>query len=101
MSSNTSSSQTLYQNPTLLILAASIGGFLCTVSLTILITLAWPFGNDVEQVFAGGMLFFILWSGLFYWIVRSRAGKKAWGRVLIFLAPIAILDIGLLLLGKA
>ena len=101
MSSNTSSNQPLYQNPALLILAASIGGFLCTVSFTILITLLWPFGNDVEQVFAGGMLFFVLWSGLFYWIIRSRAGKKAWWRVLVFLVPIAVIDVALLVLGNA
>lgn len=86
----------LYQNPFALISAATLGGFLATVSLTILITLIWPFGSNVEQVFAGGMLFFVIWSALFYYIILTRSGKKAWLRVLSFVLPIIVLD-GLLL----
>lgn len=73
--------------------AAILGSFLATVALTIAITLLWPFGDLVEQVFAGGTFFFIFWAAVFYWAILAADGAKAWGRVLILLIPALVIDI--------
>jgi len=63
------------------ITAAILGAFLTTISLTIAITLSWPFGDEVEQIFAGGVFFFVFWAALFYWALLADGGLKAWVRV--------------------
>lgn len=61
--------------------AAILGAFLTTVTLTIAITLSWPFGDKVEQIFAGGVFFFVFWASLFYWALLAEGGLKAWARI--------------------
>lgn len=61
--------------------AAIIGAFLTTITLTIAITLSWPFGDKVEQIFAGGVFFFVFWACLFYWALLASGGRQAWARV--------------------
>ena len=63
------------------ICAAILGAFLTTVTLTIAITLSWPFGDKVEQIFAGGVFFFVFWACLFYWALLAKGGLKAWARI--------------------
>ncbi|UTW49954.1 hypothetical protein [Bacterioplanoides sp. SCSIO 12839] len=63
------------------ITAAILGAFLTTITLTIAITLSWPFGDKVEQIFAGGVFFFVFWASLFYWALLATNGLKAWARV--------------------
>lgn len=60
--------------------AAILGAFFTTISLTIAITLSWPFGDRVEQIFAGGVFFFVFWAVLFYWALLADNGIKAWQR---------------------
>lgn len=79
------------------IVAALIGTLICTIALTISITLVWPFGDTIEQIFAGGTFFFVFWAGLFYWAILADKGRQAWLRVLSILVPVAILDITMLL----
>jgi len=74
------------------IIAALLGGLICTVALTIAITLVWPFGDTVEQIFAGGTFFFIFWAALFYWAILSPRGSRAWLRMLSILIPAMALD---------
>ncbi len=74
------------------IIAAILGGLICTVALTIGITLLWPFGDTVEQIFAGGTFFFIFWAALFYWAILAPHGTRAWRRILSILIPAMALD---------
>lgn len=74
------------------ITAAILGAFLTTVSLTIAITLSWPFGDEVEQIFAGGVFFFVFWASLFYWALLAEGGLKAWARVGSLLLAFGIYD---------
>jgi|TARA_B110000003_G_scaffold241111_1_gene248176 hypothetical protein len=74
-------------------IAAIIGSFLATVALTISITLLWPFGSLAEQVFAGGIFFFIFWASVFYWAILALDGLQAWTRILILLIPALTIDI--------
>ena len=74
-------------------IAAIIGSFLATVALTISITLLWPFGSLAEQVFAGGIFFFIFWASVFYWAILALDGLQAWTRILILLIPALTRDI--------
>ncbi|WP_419810615.1 hypothetical protein [Bacterioplanoides sp.] len=63
------------------VIAAILGAFLTTITLTIAITLSWPFGDKVEQIFAGGVFFFVFWASLFYWALLASGGLKAWARI--------------------
>lgn len=63
------------------VIASIIGAFFATITLTIAITLSWPFGDRVEQVFAGGVFFFVFWACLFYWALLADNGIKSWQRV--------------------
>jgi hypothetical protein len=74
-------------------IAAIIGSFLATVTLTISITLRWPVGNLAEQVLAGGTFFFIFWACVFYWAILAQDGLHAWARILILLIPALTIDI--------
>ena len=74
------------------ITAAILGAFLTTISLTIAITLSWPFGDKVEQIFAGGVFFFVFWASLFYWARLADGGLKAWARVGSLLLAFGIYD---------
>jgi len=74
------------------IIAALLGGLICTVALTIGITLIWPFGDTVEQIFAGGTFFFVFWAALFYWAILATRGTRAWLRMLSILIPAMALD---------
>jgi len=74
------------------IIAALFGGLVCTVALTIAITLVWPFGDTVEQIFAGGTFFFVFWAALFYWAILAPRGSRAWLRMLSILIPAMALD---------
>lgn len=78
------------------ILAALLGGLICTIALTIGITLVWPFGDTVEQIFAGGTFFFIFWAALFYWAILAPKGTQAWKRILGLLIPVTVLDVAIL-----
>lgn len=73
--------------------AAIFGAFISTVALTVCITLVWPFGDVVEQIFAGGTFFFIFWASLFYWAMLASNGIQAWTRMLIVLLPVLAIDI--------
>jgi cobalamin biosynthesis protein CobD/CbiB len=73
--------------------AAILGTLITTIALTVCITLLWPFGNVIEQIFAGGTFFFVFWASLFYWTVLADTGKQAWGRILIILLPVLAIDI--------
>ncbi|MEH6447725.1 MAG: hypothetical protein V7765_03600 [Oleispira sp.] len=73
--------------------AAIFGTLITTIALTVCITLLWPFGNVVEQIFAGGTFFFIFWASLFYWAILADTGKQAWIRILIILLPVLAIDI--------
>lgn len=73
--------------------AAILGAFLATVALTVCITLIWPFGNVVEQIFAGGTFFFVFWASLFYWAILADSGIQAWKRMLLVLLPVLAVDI--------
>jgi hypothetical protein len=79
------------------VIAALFGTLICTIALTIGITLIWPFGDTVEHIFAGGTFFFIFWAGLFYWTILAEKGSNAWLRIFSILIPVAILDITMLL----
>jgi hypothetical protein len=73
--------------------AAILGSLLATVALTVCITLLWPFGDIVEQIFAGGTFFFVFWASLFYWAILADSGIQAWTRMLLVLLPILAIDI--------
>ena len=73
--------------------AAIVGAFITTIALTVCITLLWPFGDLVEQIFAGGTLFFVFWASLFYWAILAKNGVQAWARILIVLLPVLAIDI--------
>ena len=72
--------------------AAIVGAFLTTISLTIAITLSWPFGDKVEQIFAGGVFFFVFWAALFYWALLADGGINAWSRVGSLLLAFGLYD---------
>jgi len=72
--------------------AAIVGAFLTTISLTIAITLSWPFGDNVEQIFAGGLFFFVFWAALFYWALLADGGLNAWARVGSLLLAFGLYD---------
>ena len=72
--------------------AAIVGAFLATISLTIAITLSWPFGDNVEQIFAGGVFFFVFWAALFYWALLADGGLNAWARVGSLLLAFGLYD---------
>jgi len=80
------------------IIAALFGALICTVVLTIAITLIWPFGDTVEQIFAGGTFFFVFWAALFYWAMLAPRGTRAWLRMLSILIPAMALD-AMMLIG--
>jgi hypothetical protein len=73
--------------------AAILGSFICTVALTVCITLHWPFGDVVEQIFAGGTFFFIFWGSIFYWAILATNGMHAWTRILMISVPVLAIDI--------
>lgn len=73
--------------------AAILGAFICTVALTVCITLLWPFGDVVEQIFAGGTFFFVFWGSLFYWAILANNGMHAWRRILMIFVPVLAIDI--------
>lgn len=73
--------------------AAILGSLLATVALTVSITLIWPFGDLVEQIFAGGTFFFIFWASVFYWAILAENGTQAWARVLILFCPALIINL--------
>lgn len=74
-------------------IAAIIGSLITTITLTVCITLLWPFGDVVEQIFAGGTFFFVFWASLFYWALLARDGMHAWVRIFIILVPVLVIDI--------
>lgn len=78
------------------ILAAMLGSLLATITLTIGITMLWPFGDTIEKVFAGGVFFFVIWAGLFYWAILSQSGARAWLKVLGVFLPMLLIDVYLL-----
>jgi|TARA_B100001059_G_C17832097_1_gene585344 hypothetical protein len=79
-------------------IAATLGAFITTISLTVCITLLWPFGDVVEQIFAGATFFFVFWASLFYWAILAENGAWAWIRMLIILLPaLAVITISFLL----
>jgi hypothetical protein len=80
------------------ITAAVLGSLICTVTLTIAITLIWPFGDKIEQIFAGGTFFFVFWAAIFYWAILAPKGSKAWTRIVSILIPAMALD-AMMLLG--
>ncbi len=80
------------------ITAAVLGALICTIALTIAITLVWPFGDTVEQIFAGGTFFFVFWAALFYWAMLAPRGAQAWLRMLSILVPAMVLD-AMMLIG--
>jgi type VI protein secretion system component VasK len=80
------------------ITAAVLGSLICTVALTIAITLVWPFGDKIEKIFAGGTFFFIFWAAIFYWSLLAPKGSKAWVRIVSILIPAMALD-AMMLLG--
>jgi small neutral amino acid transporter SnatA (MarC family) len=75
------------------ITAAVLGSLITTVALTVCITLIWPFGDLIEQIFAGGTFFFVFWASLFYWAILAEGGKKAWLRILALFFPVLAIDI--------
>ena len=76
--------------------AAILGSLLATVVLTIGITMLWPLGDTIEKVFAGGVFFFVIWAGLFYWAILSKSGGRAWVKVLGVFLPMLLIDVYLL-----
>jgi hypothetical protein len=79
-------------------IAATLGAFITTISLTVCITLLWPFGDVVEQIFAGATFFFVFWASLFYWAILAENGTRAWIRIfIIFLPALAIIVISFFL----
>lgn len=72
--------------------AAIFGTLITTIALTVCITLTWPFGDVVEKIFAGGTFFFVFWASLFYWAILAGSGKQAWGRLLIVLLPVLVIN---------
>ena len=72
--------------------ASIIGSLLTTIVLTVAITLVWPFGDTVEQIFAGGTFFFVFWALVFYWAILSKNGTQAWKRVLTIFLPITLFN---------
>lgn len=73
--------------------AAILGALITTVALTVCITLVWPFGDLIEQIFAGGTFFFVFWAGLFYWAILAKDGQQAWLRILMILIPALAIDV--------
>ncbi len=78
------------------ICAAMLGSLLATITLTIGITMLWPFGDTTEKVFAGGVFFFVIWAALFYWAILSQSGGRAWLKVLGVFLPMLLIDVYLL-----
>jgi hypothetical protein len=79
-------------------IAAILGTLITTITLTVCITLLWPFGDIVEQIFAGATFFFVFWASLFYWVILAENGMRAWIRILIILLPaLAIIAISFFL----
>lgn len=83
----------IFDNNTSKNTAAILGSFITTIALTVCITLLWPFGDVIEQVFAGGTFFFVFWASLFYWAILADNGIKAWTRMLIVFFPVLAIDI--------
>lgn len=77
----------IFNNNTSKNTAAILGAFITTIALTVCITLLWPFGDVIEQIFAGGTFFFIFWASLFYWAILAKNGIAAWVRILVILLP--------------
>lgn len=73
--------------------AAIVGTLITTIALTVCITLVWPFGDVIEQVFAGATFFFVFWASLFYWAILADSGKQAWIRLLIIFLPVLAINI--------
>ncbi|MBL4796955.1 MAG: hypothetical protein JKY50_06055 [Oleispira sp.] len=73
--------------------AAILGSFFTTIALTVCITLLWPFGGVVEQIFAGATFFFVFWALLFYWAILADNGRQAWKRILIIFTPTLAIDL--------
>ncbi len=83
------------------IAAALLGGFFATVAVTVAITMIWPFGDRIEQIFAGGIFFFVLWSFSFYWALLARSAAVAWWRVGSLIILFGLLDLYFLILGHS
>lgn len=73
--------------------AAILGTLITTIALTVCITLVWPFGDVVEQIFAGGTFFFVFWASLFYWVILADTGNQAWIRLLMIFTPVLAINI--------
>lgn len=91
--SSDSTTMPWYKGTTSRILAALLGSFITTIALTVSITLVWPFGDHIEQIFAGGTFFFVFWASIFYWAILAEHGGRAWLRVFSLLIPALIIDI--------
>lgn len=98
---NRSTRSTTSGGPGLKITAALLGGFFATVALTVAITMIWPFGDRIEQIFAGGIFFFVLWSFSFYWALLARSAAIAWLRVGSLIVIFGLLDVYFLVLGHS
>ncbi|ASP38510.1 hypothetical protein CHH28_07415 [Bacterioplanes sanyensis] len=72
--------------------AALVGALIATVLLTLCITLWWPFGDEVEQIFAGGVFFFVFWAGFFYWALLAVGGLQAWRRMLLLMIGFGLIN---------
>lgn len=83
----------LFDNNTNKNIAAIVGSLICTIALTVCITLIWPFGDVVEKIFAGGTFFFVFWASIFYWAILATSGSQAWKRILLILIPVLAIDI--------
>jgi hypothetical protein len=90
--------QNILNSPASQITAAVLGSLICTVALTIAITLVWPFGGKIEQIFAGGTFFFVFWAAIFYWAILAPKGSRAWVRIVSILIPTMALN-AMVLLG--
>ncbi|CCK77259.1 hypothetical protein OLEAN_C30830 [Oleispira antarctica RB-8] len=78
--------------------AAILGALITTIALTVCITLIWPFGDVIEQIFAGGTFFFVFWAALFYWAILATNGRHAWLRILsVLVIAIVIIIFSLLI----
>ena len=81
--------------------AATLGSLIVTVLFTLAITMIWPFGDEIEQIFAGGVFFFVFWASFFYWALLADGGIQAWRRILLTCLLLILVDATCLYLSGA
>lgn len=79
------------------VLAAALGGYALTSSLTVLLSLVWPLPKG-QAVLAASMLSFTLYAVAVIWVFSVRSATRAWLGMLI---PTALISLACWLLQSS